>query len=117
MNRLAHVQHNAQMRRKRVRSTIQGTNSRPRLSVKFSIRHISAQLIDDTKGVTLAYCSTVGKNLTQSQTEKAEIIGKDIATAAKAIKIKQVVFDRGDKLYHGRLKALAEAARKEGLEF
>jgi large subunit ribosomal protein L18 len=76
------------------------------------------QIIDDTKAATVASSTTVGqKQATGTLSEKAIWVGADIAKKAKAAKIKQVVFDRGSKLYHGRVKALAEAARKEGLEF
>ena len=104
-------------RAKRTRAKICGTNERPRLTVNFSNLHIVAQIIDDTKGKTLAYATTVGAKITGTKTEKAALIGAEIAKKAKAAKIKKVVFDRGSKLYAGRLSALADAARKEGLEF
>lgn len=105
------------MRSKRVRSKINGTLERPRLSVHISTRNITAQIIDDDRSETLVYATTVGSKSKLNMTEKAETIGKEIAQKAKANKINQVVFDRGSKLYHGRIKALAEAARKAGLEF
>jgi large subunit ribosomal protein L18 len=108
---------NKLQRQRRVRATITGTAVRPRLSVTISNLHISAQLIDDTTGKTIAAASTIGAKATGTMTEKAASIGVDIAKKAKAAKIKAVVFDRGSKLYHGRIKALADAARKEGLEF
>ena len=104
-------------RAKRTRARIHGTAERPRLSVNISNLHITAQIIDDDKGTTLAYATTVGNKTKGTKTEKAAMIGTDIAKAAKAKKIKQVVFDRGAKLYAGRMSALADAARKEGLEF
>ena len=104
-------------RAKRTRAKIHGTAERPRLSVNFSNQHIVAQIIDDDKGVTLAYATTVGSKMTGSKVEKAEKIGTEIAKKAKSAKISKVVFDRGSKLYAGRMHALAEAARKEGLEF
>lgn len=105
-------------RRARVRATVSGTPARPRLSVKITLMHITAQLIDDTTGKTLAYVSTVGnKDAKGNLTAKATIIGEQIATAAKAKKIKQVVFDRNGRVYMGRLHALATAARGAGLEF
>ena len=80
--------------------------------------HITAQLIDDEASKTIAYATTVGNKAAKgTMTEKATIIGADIATKAKAAKIKNIVFDRGGKLYHGRVAALADAARKAGLEF
>ena len=104
-------------RAKRTRAKIHGTAERPRLTVFFSNQHIVAQIIDDDKGKTLAYATTVGAKMTGTKTEKAASIGTEIAKKAKAAKIKKVVFDRGSKLYAGRMSALAEAARKEGLEF
>ena len=104
-------------RAKRTRAKIHGTTERPRLSVHFSNLHVTAQIIDDDKGVTLAYATTVGSKATGSKVEKAAKIGAEIAKKAKAAKITKVVFDRGSKLYAGRMSALADAARKEGLEF
>lgn len=104
-------------RAKRTRAKIHGTATRPRLSVNISNAHIIAQLIDDDASKTLAYATTVGSKITGTMTEKAATIGKEIATKAKKANIKTVVFDRGAKLYAGRLSALADAARKEGLEF
>lgn len=104
-------------RANRTRAKIHGTAERPRLSVHISNQHISAQLINDDQKTTLAYATTVGSKLTGNKTELAAAIGKDIAEKAKKAKIKQVVFDRGARLYAGRLSALAEAARQEGLEF
>ena len=105
-------------RRARVRATVSGTPARPRLSVKITLMHITAQVIDDTTGTTLAYVSTVGnKDAKGNLTEKATLIGTQIAKAAQAKKIKQVVFDRNGRVYMGRLHALATAARDAGLEF
>ncbi len=104
-------------RAKRTRAKIRGSAERPRLSVNISNLHITAQIIDDDKGVTLAYATTVGAKVKGTKTEKAAVIGTEIAKKAKAKKIKKVVFDRGAKLYAGRMSALADAARKEGLEF
>ena len=104
-------------RAKRTRAKLHGTADRPRLSVHFSNLHITAQLIDDDKRVTLAAATTVGAKMTGTKTEKAAKIGTEIAKKARDAKISQVVFDRGAKLYAGRLAALADAARKEGLKF
>ncbi|MBR3115638.1 50S ribosomal protein L18 [Candidatus Saccharibacteria bacterium] len=104
-------------RAKRTRAKIHGTSERPRLTVHFSNAHITAQIIDDDKKTTLAYATTVGTKITGTMTEKAEKIGTEIAKKAKSAKVSKVVFDRGAKLYAGRMSALAEAARKEGLEF
>ena len=108
---------NKQMRAKRTRAKIHGTAEQPRLSVNISNQHIIAQIIDDDKKITLAYATTVGAKATGNKTEKAAKVGEEIAKKAKAAKISKVVFDRGAKLYAGRMSALADAARKEGLEF
>ena len=108
---------NTAFRAKRTRAKIHGTATRPRLSVHVSNKHITAQIIDDDKGATLAYATTAGSKVTGTKTELAAKIGQEIAQKAKKAKIKTVVFDRGAKLYAGRMSALADAARKEGLEF
>ena len=108
---------NKLQRQRRVRAVVQGTAVRPRLSVTISNLHVSAQLIDDATSTTIAAASTIGTKATGTMTEKATTIGTEIAKKAKTAKINAVVFDRGSKLYHGRVKALADAARKEGLEF
>ena len=108
---------NKVFRAKRTRAKIHGTAERPRRTVFFSNQHIVAQIIDDDKGKTLVYATTVGSKMTGTKTEKAAKIGAEIAKKAKTAKVKKVVFDRGSKLYAGRMSALAEAARKEGLEF
>src|SRR5687767_1598740 len=117
MAKITLKQANKLQRQNRVRAVVQGTAVRPRLSVTISNLHVSAQLIDDDTNTTIAAASTVAGKATGTMTEKAATIGTEIATKAKAAKIKAVVFDRGSKLYHGRIKALADAARKEGLEF
>lgn len=104
-------------RANRTRTKIHGTAERPRLTVHISNLNITAQVIDDDKQATLAYATTVGKKLKGTKSEKAAEIGAEIAKAAKKANINKVVFDRGSKLYAGRMSALAEAARKEGLEF
>lgn len=118
MDKLAHKLQNRVLRARRVRAKVSGTTERPRLSVHISNRHITAQIIDDTTHKTIAYVSTVGtKAAAGTMTERADWIGSEIAKKAKAAKIKSVVFDRGSRLYHGRVQALADAARKAGLEF
>ena len=104
-------------RHSRVRSKISGTETVPRLCVFKSNSNIYAQIIDDTKGVTLASASTLSLKLKKNDTAAATKVGTAIGEAAKAKKIKEVVFDRGGYLYHGRVKALAEAAREAGLKF
>jgi large subunit ribosomal protein L18 len=116
MDRLLHKSQNAQRRAQRVRTVVRGTSERPRLSVNISNLHVTAQIIDDTRGVTLAYSSTVGQKIDSNKTKQAEFVGKDIAAKAKKAKLKRVALDRGRRQYHGRLKALADAARAEGLE-
>ena len=108
---------NLQLRKNRVRAKIGGTAERPRLSVFVSNNHVSAQLIDDVDGKTLASATTVGQKMTGTLTEKAAKIGEEIAKAGKKANITKVVFDRNGKAYAKRLHALAEAARKGGLEF
>jgi large subunit ribosomal protein L18 len=118
MNQLAHKLHNRAQRKNRIRRTVNGTSARPRLSVHVSSHHISSQIIDDSKHNTLVYATTVGKKaITGTMTNRAAHVGTEIGKKAKAVKIKKVVFDRNGRLYHGRVKALADAARKEGLEF
>ncbi len=118
MDRLAHVKQRVGLRKRRIRSTISGTSVRPRLSVHISHKHISVQIIDDSKSTTLLSVTTVGnKTLGGNMTEKSTWIGTEIGKKAKAAKIKQVVFDRNGRLYHGRVKAIADNARQEGLEF
>lgn len=101
----------------RVRARIQGTAERPRLSVFRSHRHISAQLIDDTSGRTLVAASDIKAKADKKPLERAAMVGAELAAAAVKAGIKTVTFDRGSYLYHGRVKALAEAARETGLVF
>ena len=110
---------NLSLRRHRVRARVFGTSDRPRLSVVVSNIHVSAQVIDDEKGRTLISATTVGMKEAngKSLTEKAVLVGTVIGKNAKKAKINQVVFDRNGRAYAGRLSALADAARKEGLEF
>ena len=107
-------------RHERIRASLSGTALRPRLSVFRSNANITAQIIDDEQGVTLVSASTLEKELkitNGGNVEAAKLIGAEIAKRAKKAKISEVVFDRGGYLYHGRVKALAEAARENGLEF
>ncbi|MBE6159284.1 MAG: 50S ribosomal protein L18 [Firmicutes bacterium] len=105
-------------RHSRVRNKVSGTSEMPRLNVFRSNENIFAQIIDDTKGNTLVSSSSVELKIKNGgNVEAAKLVGKDIAEKAKKAKIKKVVFDRGGYLYHGRVEALAEAARENGLEF
>jgi large subunit ribosomal protein L18 len=106
----------------RVRKKITGTSERPRLNIFRSSKHMYAQIIDDTKGVTLVSASTQDKELREQisnggNVEAARKVGRLIAERAKAKGLEKVVFDRGGYLYHGRVQALADAAREAGLEF
>ena len=105
--------------KKRIRKSISGTSTRPRLSVFRSNKQIYAQVIDDVKGVTITSASLNVKDTTQkvNKTDQAKLIGKEIAENASKVGIKEVVFDRNGYLYHGRVKALAESARENGLKF
>lgn len=117
MNRLAHKQHTSVRRTHKVRTIIGKHSARPRLSVNISNLHVSAQIVDDAQGKTLSAASSVGAKVEGNLTAKAAWVGGEIAKKAKAAKIQQVVFDRGSRKYHGRVKALADAARAAGLEF
>jgi len=102
----------------RIREKISGTEARPRLNVYRSLNHIYAQVIDDSKGVTVVSASSKAAKLkTGGNVAAAKEIGKLVAERAQEKGIKKVVFDRGGYLYHGRIKALADAAREAGLEF
>ncbi len=109
-------------RHHRIRRYIRGTKEKPRLSVHRSLKNLFIQLIDDAEGKTLYSLSTldkdfIAKSKNGGNVKAAEILGEIFAKEAQAKGIKKVVFDRGGYLYHGRVKALAEAARKAGLEF
>ena len=106
-----------QRRHARVRTKVSGTADRPRLNVFRSNSHISAQLIDDVNGVTLAAASSLGLKDKVTKTEQAAIVGKKVAQVAQEAGITAVIFDRNGYLYHGRVKQLAEAAREGGLKF
>jgi len=117
----AKVRREARIRRhRRVRKKVFGTAERPRLAVFRSNKHISAQIIDDAAGRTLAAASTVEPSVRgdeRGNTDGARTVGRLVAERAKAAGIDRVVFDRGGYLYHGRVAALADAAREAGLEF
>lgn len=118
MNNLSLKARNLLRRKYRIRAGVSGTSERPRLTVHISNRHVTAQIIDDTAHKTLAYVTSAGNSAaTGTLTDKAIVVGKEIAKKAKVKKIKTVVFDRNGKLFHGRIKALADAARAGGLEF
>jgi large subunit ribosomal protein L18 len=109
-------------RHNRLRAKLSGTESRPRLCVFRSLKHISAQVIDDGAGHTLVSASSLDPEIIESlkdkkKTEKADAIGSTVAKRALEKGIKKVIFDRGGYKYHGRVKALADSARKSGLEF
>ena len=111
-------------RRTRVRKKTYGTDARPRLSVFRSLKHTYAQLIDDAKGITIVSASTLSHDVRKelgngnhTKTDASKAVGKVLARMALEKGIKQIRFDRGGYLYHGRVQALAEAARKGGLEF
>lgn len=110
------------IRHARVRKKVVGTAARPRLSVHFSGRHITAQVIDDTAGVTLASANTTEKDIRKKTGAKANVasagvVGKAVVERAAAKNVSSVVFDRGGYKYHGKVKALADAAREAGLKF
>ena len=116
-----HKKISKQKRRWRIRKKVRGTAERPRLCVHFSNQHIYAQCIDDTIGKTLLYISTSGKELRDAgikpNIEGATKLGATIGEKAKELKIEKVVFDRSGRIYHGCVKAFAEAAREAGLNF
>jgi large subunit ribosomal protein L18 len=111
-----------QARKTRVRRDVQGTGERPRLTVYKSLKHIYAQIVDDSTGQTLATASTMGRDLRDTlkktaDVEAAKLVGLAIGRKALSRDIKKVVFDRNGYPYHGRVKALADAAREAGLQF
>lgn len=117
MNQLDNKRKNAYRRANRVRTIIKGTADRPRLSVNVSNLHLTAQVIDDSSGKTVAYATTVGQKISGTMSERAAWVGEQIAKKSLKAKVSKVVFDRGSRKYHGRIKNLADAARKNGLEF
>jgi large subunit ribosomal protein L18 len=109
-------------RHDRIRKKVSGTSQRPRLVVHRGTKNITAQIIDDSKGITLAAAASFDQNLRPKlkyggNLEAAKTVGEQIAKLAKAKSITQVVFDRGGYIFHGRVKALAESARQNGLQF
>lgn len=105
-------------RRRRVRTALKSrAGGKPRLSIHRTGKHIYAQVIDDAQGKTLAAASTLGSDVSGANVDAAKKVGSDIAAAAKKAGVTTVVFDRGGFLFHGRVKALADAAREGGLEF
>ena len=108
---------NRAKRHRRVRVHVAGSKERPRLAVFRSLNHLYAQLIDDSESRTLASASTLQMKAKGNGVAQAAEVGKEIAARAKAAGVSSVVFDRGGFLYHGRIKALADAAREAGLEF
>lgn len=116
MSKQTHKLQAQALRKTRVRKKVIGTAERPRLSVTISNMHISAQVIDDGAHKTIASATTVGVKAKGTMSEKAAVLGKQIAVNAKKAKITAVVFDRNGRQYAGRLKALADAVREEGIE-
>lgn len=113
-----HNRQEARLRRHaRIRAKISGTSTKPRMSVYRSNKTISVQLIDDTKGVTICSASSVELNATNNNVETSKLVGEAFAKKAIAAGIEDVVFDRGGFIYHGKIKALADAAREAGLKF
>lgn len=122
MKRIHYLKTGREMRHDRVRAKVNGTPQRPRLNVFRSNNHIYAHIIDDSIGHTLAAANSLEPSLRedaakQTNVEQAKLVGKTLAQRAKDKGVSKVVFDRGGYLYHGRVKALAEAAREGGLDF
>ena len=113
---------NIEKTKRRIRQKVKGTSEKPRLSIFRSNNHIYAQLIDDTSGRTILSSSTIEKSISSelastNTCEASTLVGKAIAKKSLEAKIEKVVFDRGGRIYHGRIKALADAAREAGLNF
>lgn len=117
MSKKSHKLELLERRKRRVRKHVSGTAEVPRLSVSRSLKHIYAQLIDDVNGVTLASASSVALKIGGGNVDGAKEVGKSLAENAKSKSIERVRFDRNGRLYHGRVKALAESAREGGLQF
>ena len=116
-SRLQKTRLNARQRRLRTRAKIRAVSQRPRLNVHVSLRHIRAQVIDDSNGRVLAAVSSLKRGWKEPLSQQAQLIGTEIAQKCKQAKVKEVVFDRGKRAYGQRLRHLTEAARKEGLKF
>lgn len=116
MSKLDHKLLAKNLRKKRVRATVSGNTQKPRLSITVSNVHVSAQLIDDTTHSTIASATTVGKKASGTMTEKAAVVGAEIAKKAKKAKVTQVVVDRNGHRYAKRLSALVDAVREEGIK-
>jgi large subunit ribosomal protein L18 len=104
-------------RRHHIRRSVKGTAARPRLMVRRSLKHIYAQIIDDASGKTLCAVSSASLDVSGGNVEGAKAVGTSLAGKAKEASVDKVCFDRNGRLYHGRIKALADAAREGGLEF
>ena len=117
MAKISHENALLARRKKRIRKNIRGTALRPRVTVFRSLNHIYAQVIDDDKGVTVASASSVAMKIAGGSIAGAKEVGKALAQSAKDKGITKVCFDRNGRLFHGRVKALADAAREAGLEF
>ena len=122
MSDAKHVREARTRRHRRVRKKVAGTPERPRLNVYRSLRHVYAQIIDDTVGHTMVSASTVDQDVSSQcegceKTEQARVVGRVLAERALAKGVQEVVFDRGGYQYHGRVKELAEGAREAGLRF
>ena len=118
------IKNQARLRRKKhIRRVVSGTDTKPRLVVYRSLKHIYVQLVDDESGKTIAFCSSNSEKVAdalkeaKSKIDRSFIIGKILADKAKELNVSEVVFDRGGYLYHGRIKAVAEGAREGGLKF
>lgn len=123
MSKIASQRYHSRLaRHERVRTKVEGTTERPRLAVRRSLKHIYAQIIDDTTGTSLVLVSSTSKDVLAkvgdgTKTDCSKVVGELVASKAKEKGIAAVVFDRGGYLYHGRVKAVADAARSAGLEF
>ena len=115
MNHQKYLQKQRTRRKFRVRKAIRGTTERPRLSVNRTLRHITCQLIDDSKGITIASASTLSGGEVGANCQAAARVGTEIAEKAKAAGVSKICFDRGHLRYHGRVAALAESIRSAGI--